>query len=1134
MKHKYFGLFLLLISTLSFGQAAKDPAYLPPFNFRVDSTTLLATWEAPKIVLLNEDFEGDVFPPEGWADTTLGAGWMQTNDPDFWFWHFPVPSGSFALVNDDLIYGNNGSQDYLVTPLLDLTVTDSCYLVFDSYFDAGYGQQAFIEYSLDNGNSWVLLYELSASLEWETMRVDLSEFSGTEGESNILLSFHADDNGYFASGWVIDNVLILSDKISQQPYNYKIFLDSVYISSTHSTSYQYSFEYLTTRTCAVCARYVSSESGPVEYTVHSVNLPKPDSLNGYAPDAVAILQWDPPKVMHGGPAESNIIETGDILRYFTAPDPITSCYGICDDGSGLWISDPEVSSSTIFKVTYEGVNTGETITVGQGQSWIGDMVSDGTYLYCCLIGGSNRIGKIDLATGQIITTIGGAFSAEAQMGLAADFENEEFYIGGWNSNMIWRTHFNGITISTHPFNNVSGLAWSPMGGPFSEGSLWVMVKDAQNWYSWVTEIDPNNNWVNMQSFQIPGGEPDSGAGIEMKTGGYYGLGSMWICNQVENKVYLVDLVDPLIPGPQPLIPENLLGFNLYRNGELRGYVECTAPDCCHYLDPVELSDEVLIYEVTALYNMTPYGYPSDTGESPREGPATISNCCFNTLNFFEDWSSGWSGNYWKTVSSNWQIAEDVGNAAPAVMFNPDSQLVNYRDSLQTLMIYNEFAQVDMTLTYDVVLSTITSSGNEKLLVQVNDYSNSEWTTIRIYDNSAGSFGWISETVNPDGYFTHDAFRIRFLAEGENSANISYWAVDNIALTRICTSPRFLGAYVIDPEEDTILLNWSEPMPPLAEWIQWDDGEHDGNMGWGDGKESWHSIAAHWTPALLQNFNGVALTEIGFIPSDPRAFFKVAVWTGENTTPVYVQATGNLVLDEYNIIQLEEPVIIDVTKDLYVGYLVSAYTGYPVSCDDGPAIDGFGNMTQGGNPPEWQTLLEINPDLDFNWNIKAFFERDGVPFEGIYRISRSIDDNEPEVIAETTVNEYYDSVEGAMGLYCYTVTCMFGDTCLYSDNGSEACIVLTQTPSIDPDIDKLIRIYPNPASGVLYIEAEEEIESVNIFDCRGETVKRWNGGTVERWNGEKVEIPLIGLAPGLYLVRVETGGVVVGRKVVIGR
>ena len=36
-------------------------------------------------------------------------------------------------------------------------------------------------------------------------------------------------------------------------------------------------------------------------------------------------------------------------------------------------------------------------------------------------------------------------------------------------------------------------------------------------------------------------------------------------------------------------------------------------------------------------------------------------------------------------------------------------------------------------------------------------------------------------------------------------------------------------------------------------------------------------------------------------------------------------------------------------------------------DDGPAIDGYGNMMNFGG---WQTLLQINPELDFNWNIAA--------------------------------------------------------------------------------------------------------------------------------------------------------------------
>lgn len=897
MKSISLVLIQMLISCISLGQITKDPSFLPPFNFRVDSITLLATWESPKIVLLNEDFEGDVFPPPGWAKTSLGSGWIQTNDPNFWYWHFPVPEGTFALVNDDLIYDNDGSQDYLITPSADLTVADSFYLVFDSYFDGGYGQQAFIEYSLDSGNTFQLLHQMDASLEWEKVRVDLSAFSGTGGPANFLIAFHADDNGYFASGWAVDNVVICSDETSQQPYEYKIFLDSLFITSTHSKFYQYSFKYLTTHTCAVAARYSGNESMPVEFFVRSSGLPKPDSLSGFAPDSAAILTWDAPKVMHDGPAVKNINSTGEIISCFSAPSPISSCFGICDDGTGLWISDPESSSSTIYKITYEGVNTGETITINQGQSWVGDMVSDGVFLYCCLIGGSNRIGKIDLATGQIVSTIGGAFSAEPQMGLAADFENEEFYIGGWNSNMIWRTHFNGTTISTHPFNNVSGLAWSPQGGPTGLGSLWVMVKEAPNW---VTEVYPNYNWANIQSFLIPGGEPESGAGIEIKFSGYYGQKSLWICNQVENKVYLVDLVDPLIPGPQPSIPENLLGFNLYKNGEFLDYIEYTAPDSCGYVDPVSyteyLEGSVLKYEVTAVYDMTPYGFPGETGESVPEGPAEIYLPVYwLELDFLEDWSAGtFDDNAWYITDSSWTISQETGNESPCAVFMPSSTMIDYEAALESYR-FLELSMQDIILEYEVSLSSNNPSGEEKLLVQVFDGINHTWNTVKTISNAEGSFDWHKDSLNIAGAFNPGTLRIRFNATGENSSDINYWAVDNISLTRICPAPDSIEATFIPSSEDSVLVTWEEPTPELHKWWQYDDGSQFEKFGFGVSKYQWHSFAVRWSPEQLLEIKGALLTAIGFIPGEGSAFYKIAVWQGDQKEMVYLQATGNLIM-----------------------------------------------------------------------------------------------------------------------------------------------------------------------------------------------------------------------------------------------
>jgi hypothetical protein len=88
----------------------------------------------------------------------------------------------------------------------------------------------------------------------------------------------------------------------------------------------------------------------------------------------------------------------------------------------------------------------------------------------------------------------------------------------------------------------------------------------------------------------------------------------------------------------------------------------------------------------------------------------------------------------------------------------------------------------------------------------------------------------------------------------------------------------------------------------------------------------------------------------------------------------------------------------------------------------------------------------------------------------------------------------------------------------------------------------LTIYPNPASDVLFIESSEKLESVSIFDSRGDKVVRWYGdkGRIgDRESGrqgdkERGRINVGELAPGLYLVRVETGSGVVGRKVVVRR
>ena len=417
--------------------------------------------------------------------------------------------------------------------------------------------------------------------------------------------------------------------------------------------------------------------------------------------------------------------------------------------------------------------------------------------------------------------------------------------------------------------------------------------------------------------------------------------------------------------------------------------------------------------------------------------------------------------------------------------------------------------------------------------------NNTWDTVKFYSNLDGSFNWQRDTLNITNFFNDDHFRIRFNAVGENSGDIEYWAVDNISIRQECYPPEHVSAIFKPPEPDSVLVSWDEAVPPIEEWKQWDDGVNANGLGFGTSKSSWFGFAAHWTPEMLAEYKGAAITAIGFVPCDLSACFKIAIWTGDNKTPVCLQAAGNLVMNEWNNITLNTPHQIDISKDLYVGYKLSTYTGYPGGLDDGPAIDGFGNLIQAGPEAEWQTILDFNPDLSYNWNIKAFFERDGVPVEQ-YQLYRSLDNNDFEMIAETQEREYTDFISQGYSLSCYKLKSEFNNGCI-SDFSEDTCIVITNIDSENPYNEGHINVYPNPASDVLYIESAEKIESVSIFDSRGGTLELWNSGTMEQPNersGEQamghLEVPLSGLAPGLYLVRVETDGGVIGRKVVVRR
>ncbi len=230
-----FTIFLVLATTLlsfnAFGQAGP-----PPRNLQFDSLTLVATWEPPRSVVLDEHFEGADFPPQNWQDTTQGVGWFATTNGSSTSLNIP-PHTTYAVVNNSLAgTGNNGCCDYLITPEMDLTHATGYTLSFNSFFRGLDAETASVEISTDGGTTWMPMLEVLPHFAWANLTVDLGYISGSGGAEHVKIAFKANDNGIAgATGWAVDDVVVMSDAMEVQ--GYAIFWDGTEVGQTSDTTY---------------------------------------------------------------------------------------------------------------------------------------------------------------------------------------------------------------------------------------------------------------------------------------------------------------------------------------------------------------------------------------------------------------------------------------------------------------------------------------------------------------------------------------------------------------------------------------------------------------------------------------------------------------------------------------------------------------------------------------------------------------------------------------------------------------------------------------------------------------------------------------------------------------------------------
>jgi len=180
----------------------EEPSNLQAIDGQDAQVTL--TWDPPSGPIpdnISEDFEAGI--PEDWTLTTNSSqGWYLTTDCTSDFWTVPVHT-TYMCANDDAA-NDDGSVDYMVTPVFSVSGAEAVLLSFASYFDGAYSQSASIGVSED-GVNFTEVYQLNPATEWVTETIDLGPYLTGD---NLYILFHANDNAVWASGWAVDDVSI--------------------------------------------------------------------------------------------------------------------------------------------------------------------------------------------------------------------------------------------------------------------------------------------------------------------------------------------------------------------------------------------------------------------------------------------------------------------------------------------------------------------------------------------------------------------------------------------------------------------------------------------------------------------------------------------------------------------------------------------------------------------------------------------------------------------------------------------------------------------------------------------------------------------------------------------------------------
>jgi hypothetical protein len=611
----------------------------------------------------------------------------------------------------------------------------------------------------------------------------------------------------------------------------------------------------------------------------------------------------------------------------------------------------------------------------------------------------------------------------------------------------------------------------------------------------------------------------------------------------------------------------LIGYNVYRDEAFIAYV--SGPDTTWYYD-MNLDPNNYVYAVSAVYDLTDYGFPGQTDESLVEGPDTVSILCGRPLPFYEPWDqSSFSFNNWtfSAGQGNWVVNSGEGNPAPTADFSWLPMVTDYSYSLESPVLNaGPYTCASMWFDFDYKLVDRNATGDEKLVVEV--FYNGTWHQKAEYANN-GSVDWTSEHFDISA-IQGKSLKVRFVASGAKSEDILHWYVDNIHVYGICNSPVELDG---DVSLNNVTLTWEPPTceggggGTLMQFI-YDDGTAENGWGINPGYQSW--IGNEFP--LASTYNGVIQSfDVWFGFGSANSMVMTIDVFDATQTVVGTSETFTTPTEDWLTVNCNDIPFSGMFYGMVKWDNLSSSTNYFGIDEDGPnsgldlewmydgsAWDKFSNMGYNGGVMLIRATALVGGDLKtveltagqkptgHITNTAALTHIDGYFDTKNYGTTHVIDGGNADSsqivgynvyrtdvdlpspfnklnAAPVTAATYLDvipNVPESYGIYKYYVTTLFNDSqanaFLCESPASDTVAVSFPATGInDPNASNL-SVYPNPATEVVNVKSTATISSIEVMNYVGQIVF-----TMNNVDSKTAKVNVTTMRSGVYFVKVAT-------------